>query len=161
MDRDRDTLEPKTESRREGSAEKVGEGAGAIGGGAAGAAIGSAAGPVGTVIGGIAGAVGGWWAGEKAGRALESYSAEDDAHYRKHYDTVEGGVPTYEDARPGYALGTVAGRHPGYRDSSFEDVEADLRQGFKTRNPDWDVTYDEVRPYIREGYRRGRTLTLK
>lgn len=161
MDRDRDIIETKTENRREGTAEKVGEGAGAIGGGATGAAIGSAAGPVGTIIGGIAGAVGGWWAGEKVGRALESHSEEDDAHYRKHYRTVDGDVPNYEDARVGYVLGSVAGRHPGYRDSAFEDVEADLRHGFNTRHSEWDYEYDQMRPYIREGYTRGRTLSLK
>lgn len=157
-DRDRDVVETKTENRKESTTEKVGEGAGALGGGAAGAAIGSAAGPVGTIIGGIAGAVGGWWAGEKAGRALENWSEEDDKYYRKHYEGTEGSVSSYEDARVGYALGSVAGRHPGYRDSSFEDVEADLRHGFKTRHPEWDYSYDEMRPYIREGYNRDRNL---
>ena len=58
-------------------------------------------------------------------------------------------------------LGTVAGRHPGYRDSEFEDIEADLRHGFHTRHPEWEYSYEEMRPYIREGYTRGRTLSLK
>ena len=97
----------------------------------------------------------------EVGRALGDYSEEDEAHYRDHYRTVDGGVPSYEDARVGYVLGTVAGRHPGYRDSEFEDIEADLRNGFRTRHPEWDYDYDQVRPYIREGYTRGRTLSLK
>jgi len=155
MKRDRDIIETKTENRRESTSEKVGEGAGAVTGGAAGAAVGSLAGPVGTVIGGIAGAVGGWWAGEKAGRALESWSDEDDAYFRKHYESGDRSLEKYEDARVGYAIGSVAGRHPGYGDSSFEDIEADLRHGFVARDTDWD--YDELRPYIREGYTRSRS----
>ena len=158
MARDRDIIETKAENRTESTEEKIGEGVGGVGGAALGAGIGSAAGPVGTIIGGIAGAVGGWWAGEKAGRAVEGWNEGDDAYYRKHYESSDGTLPSYEDARVGYVLGSVAGQHPGYRDSEFEDVEADLRHGFNTRHDEWDYTYDDVRPYIREGYNRSRTV---
>lgn len=156
---DRDIIETKRENRLESTEEKVGEGVGGVGGAVTGAALGSAAGPIGTILGGIAGAVGGWWAGEKAGRAVAGWTDEDDRVYRRHYDKVDDDAVTdYEHARVGYALGHTAAKHPGYGDSRFEDVEADLRHGFVTRDTEWDYTYDELRPYIREGYTRSRTL---
>lgn len=161
MVRDRDTelTRPDTEvEENESTSEMVGEGVGATGGAVLGGAAGAALGPVGAIIGGIAGAVGGWWAGEKAGRAVENWSEEDDTHYRAHHETVEGGVPRYEDARVGYMLGSAAARHPGYGDLGYEDIEADLRHGFMTRDDDWEYSYEEMRPYIREGYTRSRTL---
>lgn len=160
MARDRDIMETDTENRRESTEEKVGEGVGGVGGAALGAGLGSAAGPIGTILGGIAGAVGGWWAGEKAGRAVANWNDDDDKHFRSHYDTVDDDISSYDDARVGYAVGSAAAQHPGYRDSSFDDIEADLRHGFTTRNDDWDHSYDEMRPYIREGYDRRRSRSL-
>lgn len=137
--------------------ELVGRGVGGFEGAVVGASAGAVAGPVGMIIGGIAGAAGGWWAGERVAEVVEEMEAENESRFREHYEASETGVPRYEDARVGYLVGSAASRHPGYRDRDFEDIEADLRKGFTVRD-DWSYTYDEMRPYIREGYTRGRTF---
>jgi hypothetical protein len=146
---DRKGLHDDARDKHPGAGEQAGEGVGGIGGTLGGAAIGSALGPVGTIIGGIAGAVGGWWAGEKAGRALEDASKHDD-HYRSHYRTVGRDDIDYDTARIGYGIGHVAGRNPDYRTRSFDDVETDLRKGWR----DQDRDYESLRPFVREGYDR-------
>lgn len=138
--------------------ELVGRGVGGLGGAVVGGATGAVAGPVGMIIGGIAGATGGWWAGERVAEVVDEMSARDEAHFREHFESTERGVPRYEDARVGYLVGSVAGRNPGYRDRGFEEIEVDLRHGFVVQDDDWDHTYDEMRPYIREGYTRTRML---
>jgi hypothetical protein len=146
---DRKGIRDDARDENPGAAEQTGEGVGGIGGTLGGAAIGSALGPVGTIVGGIAGAVGGWWAGEKAGRAIEDSSKHDD-YYRSHYKTVGRDDIDYDTARIGYSVGHVAGRNPDYRSRSFDDVETDLRRGWK----DSDRDYDSLRPFVREGFNR-------
>lgn len=133
-----------------GAGEQAGEAVGGIGGALAGAGIGSAAGPIGTIVGGIAGAAGGWWAGEKVGRAAEDMGQHED-YYREHHRTTETGLD-YDDARIGYGVGHVAGRNPEYRGRSYDEVEPQLRAGWK----DTDYDYDRMRPHVREGYERTR-----
>lgn len=133
-----------------GLGEQAGEGVGGIGGTLAGAAIGSAAGPIGTIIGGIAGAAGGWWAGEKAGRALEDMG-DHEPDYRRHFETNSSRDLTYDDARVGYSVGHMAGRNPDYRGRSWDEVEQDLRRGWKA---DERHQYDDLRPYVRHGFER-------
>lgn len=116
-------------------------------------------GPLGVIIGGIAGAAGGWWARDTAAWTPRDLSAEDEARCRTQFDLAHDAVLTYEDARVAYLVGSVAGRHPGYRDLAFEDIESDLRHGFIVRNEDRNYTYEQMRPYIREGFTRAR-MTL-
>ena len=145
---DRKHLSDEQRDRNEGTAEKVGEGVGGVGGALAGAGIGSAVGPIGTILGGIAGAVGGWWAGEKAGRAIEDMD-EHEPYYRDRFESASDKRDvTYDDARIGYGVGHIAGRNPDYRGRSFDEVEADVRRGWKHDR----YQYDTMRPYIREGY---------
>ena len=149
---DRTHMTDEARDKNPGAGEQVGEGVGGIGGTLAGAAIGSAAGPVGTIIGGIAGAAGGWWAGEKAGRAVEDMG-DHEPEYRKHYETSRTDTDrdlTYDDARVGYTVGHMAGRNPDYRGRKFEEVETDLRTGWTDTN----YKYDTMRPYVRHGYER-------
>src|SRR5688572_9354448 len=113
-----------------GIGEQAGEAAGGIGGTLAGAALGAPAGPIGMVLGGLAGAFGGWWAGEKAGRAAEDFDKLDD-YYRGHFEKNRHAVLKYDDAKVGYGVGHVAGRHPEWADRTFDDVEADIRRGWK------------------------------
>ncbi len=67
-----------------------------------------------------------------------------------------GGGRSYEDVRPAYQIGHLAGRNPDYQGRSFEDVEADLRRGW---TPEVSARYgrwDEVRDYARSAYDRSR-----
>ena len=140
-----------------GVADHVGEAAGGISGVAAGAAIGSVAGPIGTVIGGIAGAMGGWWTGRAVAEAATAVTTEDDNYYRTHYDKSPIGDRKFDDVRPAYHVGQIASRNPDYKTRSFEDIESDLRSGWKSEKYG---SWDSVRSYAREGYSRG-TNTLK
>lgn len=162
MKRDREIREERPEvtdrtDHMDDTGELVGRGVGGLGGAVVGGSAGTVAGPVGMIIGGIAGAVGGWWAGDRVAKVVEKMEAENESRFREHYEATETGVPRYDDARVGYLVGSAAGRHPGYRDRSFEDIEADLRHGFAVRDDAWSYSYDEMRPYIREGYTRTRT----
>jgi hypothetical protein len=146
-------------SRREPAPpEVVGEGVGGVGGAVAGAAIGSLAGPVGTVIGGIAGAVGGWWAGRAVADSMTDIRPEDDDAYRSHFESSEPRPAdrAYDDVRPAYQVGHLAGSNPDYAGRDFDDIEPDLRCGWtdslRARHGDW----EQVRPYAREGFQRRR-----
>jgi hypothetical protein len=134
----------------------VGEGVGGASGIYAGAALGSLGGPVGTVIGALAGAVGGWWAGRAVSESVKDYKDDDDAHYRTHHTSTGTGARDYDDVRPAYQLGHVAGRNPEYAGRSFDEVETDLQRGWTgdvaAKHGDWTA----VRPYARTAYERGR-----
>ncbi|MDF1502961.1 hypothetical protein [Roseisolibacter sp. H3M3-2] len=141
----------------------IGEGVGGASGIAAGAAIGALGGPVGMVVGALAGAVGGWWSGRAVSEAAHGFTSDDDTHYRTHYGTAGTTTPadmrttrSYDDVRPAYQLGHLAGRNPDYANRSFDDVESDLRRGWTSdvsaKHGDWDT----VRPYARTAYDRGR-----
>ena len=114
---------------------------------------------MGTIIGGIAGAVGGWWAGRAIADAAHHYTDADDTFYRTRFESSRSGLADrrYDDVRPAYQLGHLAGRNPDYAGRSFDEVEGDLRRGWtddvRARHGDWDA----VRPYARDAYDRGRS----
>ena len=45
----------------------------------------------------------------------------------------------------------MAGRNPDYKGRSWDEVENDLRRGWKADGPH---RYDDLRPYVRHGYER-------
>src|SRR5690349_24810632 len=108
------------------------EGVGGAAAGAAGAAIGAMAGPIGMLVGGIAGVVGGWWAGKSAAEATHNYSDTDDQIYRDTYENSPSRLAdrSYDQVRPAYQLGHIAGMNPDYRDRDFDAVEGDLQRGW-------------------------------
>jgi uncharacterized protein (TIGR02271 family) len=140
--------------------EKIGEGVGGVAGAAAGAAVGSLAGPVGTAIGAIAGAVGGWWSGRAAADAASNIDETDDDFYRQRF--AETGGRNYDDARPAFQLGHVAGHNPEYEGRSFEEIEPDLRRGWTGDVSASSDSWENVRDYARDAFERGqeRRLTL-
>jgi hypothetical protein len=146
---DRRGLPDDVRDENPGAGEQAGEAVGGIGGTVAGAALGSLAGPVGTVLGGIAGALGGWWAGEKAGRAVEDLG-EHDEYYRGHWEENRAEGLDWDEARVGYGVGHVAGRNPDYVGLPFDEIEPDIRRGWR-----WEGrSFDTLRPYVRTGYER-------
>jgi len=134
------------------------EGVGGAAAGAAGAAIGAFAGPIGMLVGGLAGIVGGWWAGKSAAEAAHKYSDDDDRVYRESYETSSTRLAdrSYDQVRPAYQLGHVAGQNPDYRERNWEAVESDLQRGWnddlRARHGDWNT----VRPFARDAYTRSR-----
>jgi hypothetical protein len=157
-----DLRTPETPGERERKidpepAKAVGKGAGGIAGAHVGAGLGAfVLGPIGMVIGAIAGAVGGWWAGDAIAKGLDKWSEEDDEVFRTSYLSSPGGRSgrAYEDVRPAYQLGYLAGRNPEYRGRAFDDIEADLRAGWSAELGQKHGEWDEVRPYVRDAYTR-------
>jgi hypothetical protein len=139
-------IDPKTGDR-------IGEGVGGVSGAVTGAALGSLGGPIGTVIGGIAGAVAGWWAGREISEAARSFEQHENI-FRTLYETSPSRVAdrSFDDVRPAYQLGYLAGRNPEYADRPFEDIEPDLQRGWtddvRARHGEWQA----MRGYVREGY---------
>lgn len=138
-----------------GPGRRTGEAAGSVTGTLGGAVLGSAAGPLGAIIGGVAGAAGGWWAGRAVADAASGFSAEEE-HYRAHHEAMiaEGESPEYERVRAAYGLGHIAGRNPGYRGRPYDEIEEEIRGGW---NEEYGA-YEEMRPFVRHGYRRSATL---
>ncbi|MGZ9246089.1 MAG: hypothetical protein ACXW61_09845 [Gemmatirosa sp.] len=139
--------------------DEIGEAVGGISGVLTGAALGSLGGPIGTIIGGIAGAVSGWWAGRAISEAASHSTGDDDEYYRTHYESAAGGQSTrgFDDVRPAYQLGHIAGRNPDYQSRSFDDVERDLQHGWSSDVSQRHGQWTEVRDYARHAYERGRS----
>ena len=137
-------------------ADEIGEATGGITGVLLGAGIGSSAGPVGTLLGGIAGAIGGWWTGRAIAEAAEKLTTEDDEEFRAHYESSSGHTAdrNYDDVRGAYFLGHIASQNPNFLDREFSEVEPELQRGWRNcGHPP--CSWDEVRSYVGEGYRRG------
>jgi len=138
------------------------EGVGGAAAGAAGAAIGALAGPIGMFIGGLAGVVGGWWAGKAAVEASHKYTPEDDLAYRNAYESSTSRLAdrSFEDVRPAYQAGHIAGLNPDYRDRDFDAGETDLQRGWtddlRARHGDWNA----ARPFARDAYTRSRAAAV-
>jgi hypothetical protein len=137
-------------------AETVTEGAGGFLGGVSGLALGAAAGPVGALLGALAGAVGGWWAGREVAGAL---TEDDDRFYRAHYEHAPDRLAdrSYEQVRPAYVAGHLAGRNPEYQGRSFEDVEGDLRVGWGECIGEQCGQWPAMRSYARSAFERARS----
>lgn len=137
---------------------------GSAGGIVAGAALGSLAGPIGTIIGGLAGAVGGWWAG-KAVVDSPTFTRDDDDYYQNHHQSnysslnstadASSSRPSYNDVRPAYQLGHLAGMNPDYQSRAFDDVEPHLSSAYGTAGHG---NWNDVRPYAQDAWSRGRQV---
>ena len=100
-----------TPPRVDRDSKTVGESAGGFVGASTGLAIGAIGGPLGAVIGGLAGALGGWWAGRGIADAI---TTDDDAAFRRDFDNTPDRLAdrSYDQIRPAYAAGHLAGRNP-------------------------------------------------
>lgn len=137
---------------------------GGTGGAVAGAALGSLVGPIGTIIGGLAGAVGGWWAGKSLADS-PAFTNDDDSFYQTHHqsnyasgataDRSTGSRPAYNDVRPAYQLGHLAGVNPDYQSHSFDDVEPHLSSAYSTAGQN---NWNDVRQYAQDAWSRGRQV---
>lgn len=107
--------------------------------------------PTGVALGTIAGTLGGWW--RKAADEQMDLPVLDDHACQEHFGTIAAPPPgmTYEQARPAYALGYTASRNPSYQGRGFEEIDSDLRNGFRERPEE----YDSIREFTRYGYERG------
>lgn len=132
--------------------QQVGEGLGGVTGGALGVGLGALLGPAGMIVGGLAGAAGGWWAGRGIAQATEGFSDETDEHYRSLHQERYADRCEFEDARGFYNFGRLARCNPDYEGRSFEEVEPEIRRGWRDEGAGRFKSWDEVRPYVRTGW---------
>jgi hypothetical protein len=130
----------------------VTEGLGGVTGGALGVGLGALLGPAGMIVGGLAGAVGGWWAGRGVAQVADDFGDETDEHYRRLHEQQHADRCSYEDARGFYNLGRVARCNPDYEGRRFEEVEPELRRGWREEGAGRFRSWDEVRPFVSTGY---------
>jgi len=144
-----------TPARVDRDSATVGESAGGFLGASTGLAIGAAAGPIGAVIGGLAGALGGWWAGRGIADAITS---DDDAAFRRNFESTPDRLSdrSYDEIRPAYVAGYLAGRNPEYAGRSFETVESDLSRGWNADAARQWGEWPAVRRYARAAFDRAR-----
>ncbi len=160
-----DTGAPKTDNilhhdDNPGVGDLVGEGVGGVSGMMTGMAIGAIGGPIGAIIGGIAGTVGGWWAGRTVSEAATHMTGGDaDNHYREHYEKSSTRLADrgYDDVRPAYQLGHLAGMNPEYKGREFDAVESDLQRGWNNDIGAKHGEWTSVRGYARDAFTRSRS----
>lgn len=137
-----------------GGEQALGAGAGA----AVGAAWGTLGGPIVTIIGGLAGAVGGWWAARSASEQ-HLFNLDDDNYYRTQHSALGTSDRTnrysYDDVRPAYQIGHLAGANPDYGAQSFSEIEPHLKGAYSTAGQS---NWDDVRGFAEQGYTRGREV---
>lgn len=158
----RDTVTQRTETSLHRAGDALTRAAPSIGRGAEkvaeklGQAIHAASHPTGIALGTVAGTLGGWWK-KAADEGMELPQSYDSA-CRDHFDTIASPPPgmTYERARPAYTLGYAASRNPEYRGRRYEELEAELRQGFGNSRQE---EFDSMREFTRFGYEQGSTGT--
>lgn len=136
-------------------AETLGETSGGFLGAVSGMSVGAVGGPVGLVLGGLAGALGGWWAGRGISDAI---TADDEAELRRHYVNSPDHLAdrNYEEMRPAYVTGHLAGRNPEYAGRSFEEVEADLQRGWSDEVARRCGEWRAMRGFSRAAFERAR-----
>ncbi|MGV8942356.1 MAG: hypothetical protein ACOH1P_12620 [Lysobacter sp.] len=124
----------------------LGSGAGAVAGAIAGAAVGAVGGPVGMALGAVAGGV----VGGKAGESVAAAAQQE--RYRSHFQREYSNAPYYapdrswEDYEPAYQYAFDAhALNPG---QAFEQVETQLRHGWKATVMSW----EQARPAVRDGW---------
>ncbi len=155
----RDSRDVRNDHDHASAGKVAAEGVGGAAAGAAGAAIGAIGGPVGMIIGGLAGIVGGWWAGKAAVESSRHYTPDDDRYYRDKYESSPSRIAdrSFDDVRPAYQVGHLAGRNPDYTGRDWDAVDADLERGWtgevRERHGEWDA----ARPFARDAFTRSRT----
>ena len=87
----------------------------------------------------------------------------DDSYYREHF--AASAMPLadhrYEDVRPAYMLGHLAGHDPDFAALEFEEIEAELERRWndeqRVRLGEWPA----VRGFARAGWARGRSFPTR
>jgi hypothetical protein len=139
------------ESADKGNFERVGE----TMGGVAGKMTDTAVDIMSAMVRTAASTIGGWWSRSTPDDAARSFSPDADSACRNHFENVRRAGRTsssYENMRPLYQFGHMAGSNPDYQGRSFEEVEGDL---MKTWTPEYTTAFGEwnnVRDYINTGY---------
>lgn len=105
------------------------------------------------LVGAMRESAGGWWRQRSVADVLALFTTLDDTYYQAHFEHACAGVNdvVYDDVRPAYVLGHLAGIDPDYLGHSWDEVAADLEHSWKLgAGTDWPV----VSGFARAAFRR-------
>ena len=132
-----------------GTFERAGAGVGGMAGKAADVGVDL----MGSLIGGAARMLGGWWSDRSPGEAAQSFGSSEENSCRTHFNSRSSSSSrSFDEVRPLYQFGHLAGSNPDYQGKKFEDVESDLRNAWSGDNVTHYGDWDSVRDYISTGY---------
>jgi hypothetical protein len=137
-----------------GTFERMGEQVGGAAGRAFGRGSDMAAGMVGSILGSAMNSLGDWWASADANRAAQSFDETRDRACRDHFEASAGtgAGKQYDEVRPLYQFGHMAGQNPDYRGRDFQEVEPDLQRAWSEQSRQKLGDWPEVRGYVGFGY---------
>jgi hypothetical protein len=139
--------------RDQGTLEKLGERFGAAAGNTLGRGADIASDVVGSLVGSALSNLGDWWSTPDATRAARSFDQDRDRSCREHFESQQmSSDRDYDQVRPLYQFGHVAGQNPDYRGRDFDDVEPDLRGAYEEGARESAADWPEVRGYVGFGY---------
>lgn len=148
-------MQQQTGGDDKGNLQKIGEGLGGLMGQAADSMFG--------MFGAMMSNMGGWWAQnarqQGASGFSASFSTDQDSACRRHFSTqAQGGgtVRSYEDARPLYQFGHMAGQNPDYQGRSFDQIEMDLERSWGQEQQQRYGNWPNVRGFVEFGYQGQR-----
>lgn len=133
----------------------VGTALGAVGVGAATGAVGGAvAGPVGVVVGAAAGAVVGGLAGKAVAEAIDP--TVETKYWRESYATrpYADSHTSYDEYAPAYRYGWESFGTRGQNGQAFENVEADLQQGWEQARGTSRLSWEKAKSASRDAWNR-------
>src|SRR5207237_553618 len=86
---------------------------------------------------------------------------DDDRFYRTQYRQAPDRLADrdYDQVRPAYVAGHLAGRNPEYGQRSFDEIEGDLRRAWDERVAEQRGQWTTVRGYARTAFERARRTT--
>jgi hypothetical protein len=146
-------MDQSNREREKGTLEQMGESMGAAAGRMFGRGTEMAANVMGSLLGSAMDTLGDWWSTADATRAAQSFDQQRDRTCRQHYESA--GMSTtrdYDDVRPLYQFGYVAGQNPDYKGRDFDDVEPDLQRVWNEQRQKPHGEWPEVRGFIGFGY---------
>lgn len=100
---------------------------------------------------------GGWWCQRSVADVLALFSVRDDTYYQAHFEHAFAGSDdvTYDDVRPAYVLGHLAGMDPDYLGLTWDEVAPDLEHSWTLgAQSDWLA----VRGFARAAFRRASSV---
>lgn len=149
----------RNDDRDQGAMERMGEQIGGAAGRAVGRGTEMAANAMTSMLGSAMDSLGDWWSSSEAREAADSFNGERDRTCRSHFEGEgagegEGSTPNrhYDDVRPLYQFGHMAGQNPDYQGRSFEEVEPDLQRAWDDDSRESPADWPEVRGYVGFGY---------
>ncbi|HUF65331.1 MAG TPA: hypothetical protein VMM17_05085 [Gemmatimonadaceae bacterium] len=109
------------------------------------------------LVGAMRESAGGWWCQRSVSDVLALFTVLDDTYYQAHFEHVcaDSADVAYDDVRPAYVLGHLAGMDPDYFGRGWDEVAPGLeRSWLRGAQTDW----KSVSGFARAAFRRASSL---